>query len=125
MLIIVSFYLTYNKSNDTHEAISFVLFITSIVGLKMNRNDILKNRQALLKSQISKNLDLIVGSVVRSPAMMYHSLTTKVDGKTVTRYIRKGLVPKVKVMTERNRKVRSLIQQLSKINWEILKKESE
>lgn len=125
MLIIVSFYLTYDKSNDTHEVISFVLFITSIMELKMNRNDILKNRQASLKRQISKNLDLIVGSVVRSPAMMYHSLTTKVDGKTVTRYIRKGLVPKVKVMTERNRKVRSLIQKLSKINWEILKKESE
>ena len=48
----------------------------------MNRNDILKNRQASLKRQISKNLDLIVGSVVRSPAMMYHSLTTKVDEKT-------------------------------------------
>lgn len=125
MLIIVSFYLTYNKSNDTHEVISLILFITSIMGLKMNRNDILKNRQASLKKQISKNLDLIVGSVVRSPAMMYHSLTTKVDGKTVTRYIRKGLVPKVKVMTERNRKVRSLIQKLSKINWEMLKKESE
>lgn len=117
--------MTYDKSNDTHEVISFVLFITSIVELKMSRNDILKNRQASLKRQISKNLDLIVGSVVRSPAMMYHSLTTKVDGKTVTRYIRKGLVPKVQVMTERNRKVRSLIQKLSKINWEILKKESE
>lgn len=117
--------MTYNKSNDTHEVISFVLFITSIVELKMNRKDILKNRQASLKRQISKNLDLIVGSVVRSPAMMYHSLTTKVNGKTVTRYIRKGLVPKVQVMTERNRKVRSLIQKLSKINWEILKKESE
>ena len=125
MLIIVSFYLTYNKSNDTYEVISYVLFITSIMELKMNRNDILKNRQASLKRQISKNLDLIVGSVVRSPAMMYHSLTTKVNGKTVTRYIRKGLVPKVQVMTERNRKVRSLIQKLSKINWEILKKESE
>jgi hypothetical protein len=31
----------------------------------------------------------------------------------------------VQVMTERNRKVRSLIQKLSKINWKILKKESE
>ena len=79
----------------------------------------------MLKDQICNNLDLLVGSVVRSPAMMYHSLTTKVDGKTVTRYVRKGLVPKVKKMTDRNKKVRTLIQKLSKVNWELLKLESE
>ena len=79
----------------------------------------------MLKQQICDNLDLLVGSVVRSPAMMYHSLTTKVDGKTVTRYVRKGLVPKVKKMTDRHKRVRTLIQQLSKTNWELLKLESE
>ena len=84
----------------------------------------LRKRQAMLKEQISKNLDLLMGSVVRSPAMMYHSLTTKVDGKTVTRYVRKGLVPKVKKMTERHKNVRLLIQKLSKVNWELLKLQS-
>lgn len=78
----------------------------------------------MLKEQICNNLDLLLGTVVRSPAMMYHSLTTKVDGKTVTRYVRKGLVPKVKKMTERHKKVRTLIQKLSKVNWELLKLES-
>ncbi len=78
----------------------------------------------MLKEQIGENLDLIIGSVVRSPAMMYHSLTTKVEGKTVTRYIRKGLVPKVKIMTQRHKKVRELIQRLSKVNWDLLKLES-
>jgi len=78
----------------------------------------------MLKEQISSNLDLLIGTVVRSPAMMYHSLTTKVEGKTVTRYVRKGLVPKVKKMTERNKNVRILIQKLSKVNWELLKLES-
>ena len=78
----------------------------------------------MLKEQINDNLDLLMGSVVRSPAMMYHSLTTKVDGKTVTRYVRKGLVPKVKKMTERHKNVRLLIQKLSKVNWELLKLES-
>ena len=78
----------------------------------------------MLKEQICENLDLLLGTVVRSPAMMYHSLTTKVDGKTVTRYVRKGLVPKVKKMTERHKKVRTLIQKLSKVNWELLKLES-
>ena len=91
----------------------------------MKKINLLKKQQTMLKEQISKNLDLIVGSVVRSPAMMYHSLTTKVDGKTVTRYIRKGLVPRVKKMTDRHKRVRLLIQKLSKVNWELLKLESE
>ncbi len=90
----------------------------------MKRIDLLKKRQSMLKEQIGENLNLIIGSVVRSPAMMYHSLTTKVAGKTVTRYIRKGLVPKVKIMTQRHKKVRELIQRLSKVNWDLLKLES-
>jgi len=90
----------------------------------MRRIDLLRKRQAMLKEQVSNNLDLLMGSVVRSPAMMYHSLTTKVEGKTVTRYVRKGLVPKVKKMTERHKNVRILIQKLSKVNWELLKLES-
>jgi hypothetical protein len=90
----------------------------------MKKVDLLKRRQAMLEEQICNNLDILIGSVVRSPAMMYHSLTTKVDGKTVTRYVRKGLVPKVKKMTDRHKRVRILIQKLSKVNWELLKLES-
>ena len=100
--------------------------MTKYKGFKhMKKIDLLKKQQAMLKEQICNNMDLLVGSVVRSPAMMYHSLTTKVEGKTVTRYIRKGLVPKVKKMTDRHKKVRSLILKLSKANWELLKLESE
>jgi len=90
----------------------------------MNRVDFLKKRQVSLKEQIRDNLDLIVGTVGRSPAMKYHNLTTKVNGKTVSKYVRKGLVPKVQKMTLRHQKVRSLILQLSKVNWELLKLES-
>jgi hypothetical protein len=91
----------------------------------MKKIDLMKKQQDMLKQQICNNLDLLVGSVVRSPAMMYHSLTTKVEGKTVTRYVRKGLVPKVKKMADRNKRVRTLIQKLSNVNWELLKLESE
>lgn len=87
--------------------------------------ELLKKRQASLKKQISANLDLIIGSVGKSPAMSNWNLTTKVGGKTVTRYVRKGLVPKMKKMTQRHKKVRTLIQQLSAVNWEILKIESD
>lgn len=90
----------------------------------MNKVEKLKKQQQSVKNQIFNNLDLIIGSVVRSPAMMYHSLTTKVEGKTVTKYIRKGLVTKVRKMTARHKEVRRLIQKLSKINWELLKLES-
>lgn len=90
----------------------------------MKRIDRLKQRQAMLKEQICENLDILIGTVGRSPAMKYHNLTTKIDGKTVTRYVRKGLVPKVKKMTDRNKRVHALIQQLSKVNWELLKLES-
>ncbi|TES93647.1 MAG: hypothetical protein E3J94_01185 [Desulfobacteraceae bacterium] len=90
----------------------------------MRRLDLLRKRQAMLKEQIGNNLDLLMGTIVRSPAMMYHSLTTKVEGKTVTRYVRKALVPKVKKMTDRHKRVRVLINKLSKINWELLKLES-
>ena len=90
----------------------------------MRRIDLLRKRQAMLKEQISNNLDLLMGTVVRSPAMMYHNLTTKIEGKTVTRYVRKGLVPKVKKMTDRHKRVRLLTQKLSKVNWELLKLES-
>ena len=90
----------------------------------MKRIESLKKQQLLLKEQIGKNLDLLIGSVVRSPAMMYHSLTTKVEEKTKTRYVRKGLVPKVKKMTDRHKRVRTLIQKLSNVNWELLKLQS-
>jgi hypothetical protein len=79
----------------------------------------------MLKEQICDNLDLLVGTVGRSPAMKYHNLTTKIDGKTASKYVRKGLVPKAQKMTLRHKKVRSFILQLSTVNWELLKLESQ
>lgn len=90
----------------------------------MKKIELLKHQQALLKEQICNNLDLLIGSVGCSPRMMNHNLTTKVNGKTVTRYVRKGLVPAVKKMTDRHKRVRSLTQKLSSVNWELLKLES-
>jgi len=90
----------------------------------MRRIDLLKKQQESIKEQICSNLDLLMGTVNRSPAMMYHNLTTKVEGKTVTRYVRKGLVPKVKKMTDRHKRLRVLIQKLSRVNWELLKLEA-
>ena len=81
-------------------------------------------RRERLKEQISRNLDLLIGSVGKSAAMRHHNLTTKMEGKTKTVYVRKGLVGAVRKMTARHAKVKQLIAQLSKVNWELLKQES-
>ena len=78
----------------------------------------------IIEVSISRNLDLLIGSVGKSAAMRHHNLTTKMEGKTKTVYVRKGLVGAVRKMTARHAKVKQLIAQLSKVNWELLKQES-
>jgi hypothetical protein len=92
----------------------------------MQRMDILKKRQAMLKKEITASLDFfLIGTIARSPAMTGHGLTTKVKGKTVSLYVRKGIVNKAKEMNRRYSKMWLLMQKLSKINWEILNLENE
>ena len=87
----------------------------------MSRYNILKNRQVRLKEDISAMLDsYLIGTVAKSPSMTGHSLTTKVEGKTVTLYVRKDIVPRVLEMGKRYKRLWTLIQSLSKVNWEIL-----
>ena len=60
----------------------------------MKRKDILLKRQARLKEDLTAMLDsFVIGTVAKSPSMTGHSLTTKVQGKTVTLYVRKSIVP--------------------------------
>jgi hypothetical protein len=92
----------------------------------MDRITLLKKRQLLLRQEITAHLDsFLIGTVARSPSMSGYSLTTKVKGKTVTLYVRKDLVMKALEMGRRYTKLWSLIQELSRINWEILKLNNE
>jgi len=92
----------------------------------MSRLHLLKKRQSLLLQEITAYLDsFLIGTVAKSPSMSGYSLTTKVKGKTVTLYVRKDLVLKALEMGRRYNKLWTLIQKLSKINWEILKLENE
>lgn len=91
----------------------------------MKRIDILRQRQALLKAEVAAHLDFLVGTVAQSPSMGGFNLTTKVQGKTVTRYVRKHLVGKAMEMARRYKKLWLRIQKLSKVNWEILNLENE
>ena len=92
----------------------------------MSRIPLLKKRQALLQQEIIAHLDsFLIGTVAKSPSMSGFNLTTKVEGKTVTLYVRKDIVPKAMEMGRRYKKLWSLLQKLSKVNWEILKLENE
>ena len=91
----------------------------------MSRRDILRKRQVRLTEDIASMLDrFLIGTVAKSPSMTGYSLTTKVERKTVTLYVRKDIVPKVLEMGRCYRKLWTLIQALSKINWEILNLEN-
>ncbi len=92
----------------------------------MSRADILKKRQARLREDITAMLDsFLIGTVAKSPSMSGYNLTTKVQGKTVTLYARKIIVPKALEMGRRYQRLWKLIQALSKINWEILNLENQ
>lgn len=87
----------------------------------MKRIDLLKKQQVRLREDIGAMLDsFLIGSIAKSPSMSGHNLTTKVKGKTVTLYVRKDIVPKAIEMSRRYKRLWSLIQKLSKVNWEIL-----
>ena len=87
----------------------------------MKRADLLKKQQARLKDDIAAMLDsFLIGFVGNSPSMSGHNLTTKMEGKTVTLYVRKDIAPMAREMSKRYKKLWVLIQKLSRINWEIL-----
>ncbi len=92
----------------------------------MKRIDILRKRRILLMGEITAGLNyFLIGTVAKSPSMFGYSITTKVQGKTITRYVRKDIVTKALEMTKQYKKLWILMQKLSRINWEILKLENE
>ena len=92
----------------------------------MKRIDLLKKQQDRLKEDISSLLDsFLIGTVARSPSMSGHGLTTKVKGKTVSLYVRKNMVDKAFEMSRRYERLWAMMQELSKVNFEILKLENE
>jgi hypothetical protein len=93
---------------------------------KMEQIDILKKQQKRLREDIAAQLEFfLIGTVAKSPSMTGHGLTTKVKGKTVSLYVRKGLVQRAQEMTKRYKKLWLLVQKLSTVNWDILKADNE
>jgi len=84
------------------------------------QHDTLRFRQEQLQRQIHEALDLLQGSLHKNPSQRGYHLTTKVNQKTVTKYVRQELVPQVRAMTQNHRKLRRLLQRLSDTNWRLL-----
>ena len=91
----------------------------------MKRIELLKKQQTRLTEDIAALLSsFLIGTVAKSPSMSGHNLTTKVEGKTATLYVRKDIAPMAIEMTMRYKKLWARVQKLSKVNWELLKLES-
>jgi len=80
----------------------------------------LQFRKDQLCRQIIGALDLLQGSLHKTPSQRGYHLTTKADQKTRTLYVRKDLVPRVRAMTKNHLKVRQLLVRLSDVNWRML-----
>ena len=80
----------------------------------------LEFRKAQLHRQIQSALNLLQGSLHQNPSQRGYHLTTKVNQKTVTKYVRQELVPRVRLMTANHLKVRKLLQRLSATHWRLL-----
>lgn len=82
----------------------------------------LQCRRDRLAQQVADHLDFLVGSIstkgFKYPA---HNLTTKIDGKTRTRHIPKDMLPLVRRLTLRQRKLKALLRQLGEVNWQLLR----
>lgn len=86
----------------------------------------LQQQRELLAAQIAGNLDLLIGSVsTKGPKRPGHNLTFKLKGVTRSRHIRVGDLEKVRLMSARHQKLKSLIHKLSDLNWKILILQSE
>jgi hypothetical protein len=87
--------------------------------MKPKRQNLSFRKEQLLR-QIAAALDLLQGSLHQNPSQRGYHLTVKVKQKTVTRYVRKELVPLVRAMTANHLKVRQLLVRLSEVNWRLL-----
>lgn len=83
----------------------------------------LECRRQRLAQQVADHLDFLIGSIsTKGFAYPAFNLTTKVDGKTKTRHIPKDMLPLVRRLTVRYRKLKSILRQLDEVNWQLLAK---
>lgn len=82
----------------------------------------LMQKRDRLVEQVKDHLDFLAGSI-SSKGLKWeaYNLTTKVDGVTKTRHIPKDLLPVVKRMTGRHKKLKELLKELEQTNWLLIR----
>ena len=91
----------------------------------MNTFRLMQKRDRLVE-QVKDHLDFLAGSI-SSKGLQWEAfnLTTKVDGITKTRHIPKGLLPVVKRLTLRHKKLKELLKELEQTNWLLIREGEE
>lgn len=86
----------------------------------MNTFRLMQKRDRLVE-QVKDHLDFLAGSI-SSKGLKWeaYNLTTKVDGITKTLHIPKDLLPVVKRMTLRHKKLKELLKELEQTNWRLI-----
>lgn len=87
----------------------------------MNTYRLMQKRDRLIE-QVKDHLDCVAGSI-SSKGLKWeaYNLTTKIDGVTRTRHIPKDLLPTVKRMTARHKKLKALLKDLEEVNWQLIR----
>jgi hypothetical protein len=85
--------------------------------MRMNTVRLMQKRDRLIE-QVKDHLDFLAGSI-SSKGLKWeaYNLTTKVEGITKTRHISKDLLPVLKRMTLRHKKLKALLKDLEQTNW--------
>lgn len=87
----------------------------------MNLVRLMQKRDRLVQ-QIRDHLDFLAGSIsTKGLKWEAYNLTTKVDGITRTRHIPKDLLPVVRRMTQRHKKLKELLKEIEEVNWSLIR----
>lgn len=82
----------------------------------------LQTRRQRLILQINQHLDFLMGSISsKGNGSNAFNLTSKVEGKSVSRSIPVALTPLVRKMNDNHKKLKKLLAQLDQLNWEMVK----
>ncbi len=80
----------------------------------------LEQKKQRLKREINDNMDFLMGSITTQGATGRFILTSKVQGKTKSKYIRIGMEDEARKMIQRHKKIKALLKEIAEVNWEIL-----
>jgi len=83
--------------------------------------ELMQKRDRLVR-QVQDHLDFLAGSI-SSKGLRWeaYNLTTKIEGVTKSRHIPKNLLPVVRRMTQRYKKLKALLKELEEVNWRLIR----